>query len=225
MKNKKTIIIFSIAFIFLFIIALMVLSKENEETKDEFIEESSEVVIGKIKVAVSPTFYHLFQDLKDNNNIEVFEIDSTLEGLDLMERGVVDVAVLGRPLREEELPLLSEVVGEGYDFIYKEEMVISEEEMSEIVFYTDLETEKIINDFKQITSRNIVKIEDIENYIEKGIVITSIDGFLVREVVHILKEDGSRVRLSRLPRVYYFKEIPRKNLDYLIDLINNKKEV
>ncbi|MCF7845289.1 MAG: substrate-binding domain-containing protein [Candidatus Pacebacteria bacterium] len=223
MKNKKTVIIFSITLIFLFIIAFLVLSKENEETKDEFIKESSELVIGKIKVAVSPTFYYLFQDLKENNNIEVFETDSTLEGLDLMERGVVDVAVLGRPLREEELSLLSEVVGGGYDFIYKEEMVISEEEMSEIVFYTDLETEEVINDFKQITSRNIVKIEDIENYIEKGIVITSIDGLLVRELVHVLKDDGSRVRLSRLPRVYYFEETPRKNLDYLIDLIEDKK--
>ncbi len=214
MKNKKTIIL-SVVIVVLLIVAVVILSKENEEKRDEFIEENSEVVSGKIKVAVCPTFYYFFDNLKDGDNIEVFKEKSTSEGLFLMEKGSVDVVISGRPLKQGETLLLSEKIGEGYDFIYKEEIVVFEEEMSEMLFYTDLEVEKVINDFKYISSKNITKIEKIEDYVERGVVITVLDNLLIGEVVHILNQDGSRVRLSRLPRVYYPKETPRKNIEHL----------
>ncbi len=164
----------------------------------------------KTIVAVCPTFYYLAEEIKENKRIEIVKTESTSESLKLIERGEVDFIISGRALKENEPQMLGKKIGKGYDFIFKDEIIVLEEEMKFIPFYTDLNSEKIINDFKYISEDNLTQVENPYDYLEKGVVIVSLEGPLIGEVVHLLRTDYSRVRLSRLPRIYYFEDMKKK---------------
>ncbi len=171
------------------------------------------ILIFKIKdenlfIAVCPTYQYISEKIIDNESVVIIKTDSTTESLKLIEAGKVDAIISGRALKKEEPQLLSKIIGEGYDFISKDEIVIFEEEMEFVSFYTNLQTDQILDTFQYISEENLTKVENIKDYIEKGVVITSLDGFLIGEPVYILKEDNSRVFLSRLPRIYYLEGFP-----------------
>ncbi len=200
---KKIIII--CLFILLFLISLSFLLSDTKE---------------KVKVASCPTFYYMIEKLENIDWVEIVKTSSTAESLKLYEEGVVDAVISGRPLKENEPDLISEKISKGYDFIYQEEFNMWEEEMELISFYTNLPFEEIIADFKYITEDNLIKIEgDVADYIKEGVVITSLDGYLIGGTAQIYKSDFRRVRLTRLPRIHYSKNIDQNKLKIIKDTI------
>jgi hypothetical protein len=191
-----------------FLFLLLIIATFLLKSKDE-----------KLFIAVCPTYQYISEKIKDNESIVIVKTDSTAESLKLIKAGEVDAVISGRALKKEEPQLLSQVIGEGYDFIFKNEIIIFEEEMEFVPFYTNLQTDQIIDNFKYLSEENLTKIENIEDYLERGVVITSLDGFLIGEPAHILKEDNSRAFLSRLPRIYYSENFPSQHIDFLKSML------
>jgi len=154
---------------------------------------------GLPKVAACPTFYYMLEKL-EKEGIETIRTESTGESLRLLEEKEVDLVISGRGLKKGEPNFLFEKIGPGYDFFFQKELVIFEKEMEFVPFYTNLSKEKIREDFPYINS--LEKVEDLGSFLDQGIIITNNE--IKGETVHIFKEEGSRVRLSRLPRLYYF---------------------
>ncbi len=197
-------VIFTASLVLIFLIAVGFLFAEKEKTPT---------------VAACPTFHYLLEELKDISEVNTVKSDSTGESLKMIENGEVDMIISGRALKEEEPRLLSQKIGDGYDFIFAEEVIILEEEMGFIPFYTDLSSEKIINDFSYISEENLSRVDNPYDYLKEGVVITSLEETLVGEVVHVLKSDGSRVRLSRLPRLYYSSDVKEEIVDIVTEII------
>jgi hypothetical protein len=182
MKTKIFLIIFLVLFVFL-------LFKKNIEKP--------------VIVAACPTFHYMLDELK-SKGINVIETDSTAESLYYLENNKADLIISGRPLKKEERKgYLYEIIGQGYDFVFYYEIEINEREMEDIVFYTNIDKQKIIDDFQYITEENLIEIENIEDYIKKGIVITHLEDKTDYGIVHVLNEFNRRVHLTRRPRVYY----------------------
>lgn len=200
---KKIIIISSILLIVLIIFYLVSDNKEKS-----------------MIVVACPTFHYMLEKLEDKSWVEVLETNSTLESLVLYEEGMADIIISSRALTENEPKLVSEKIGKGYDFLYKEDFPMWEEEMDLISFYTNLPPEEIINDFKHITEENLIKMDgEIEEYIGKGVVITSLDGYLSSGMAQIYKSDFSIVRLTRLPRIHYPESINPDKLKIIKEAI------
>ncbi|GEM_PF-4522654 len=200
-KRKIGIIIFGgVAVVFFGFFALSI--NENVRSSAREGEREKEDIV----VAACPTFHYMLEKLKDVENVRVVKTSSTGETLKMIDGEVADMGISGRPLKEGEPSLSYEVIGEGYDFIFLEEFVIREQNMSKLLFYTDIEKEKILEDFDHISNDNLVKADDAKEYMRDGVVITFLDGRMEGESVHILKNNGERVRLSRRPRVYYSPE-------------------
>jgi hypothetical protein len=157
----------------------------------------------EISVAACPTFHYMLDELK-SKGINVIETDSTAESLYYLENNKVDLIISGRPLKKEEHKgYLYEIIGQGYDFVFYYEIEINEREMENIVFYTNIDKQKIIDDFQYITEENLIEIENIEDYIKKGIIITHLEDKTEYGIVHVLNEFNRRVHLTRRPRIYY----------------------
>ncbi len=156
-----------------------------------------------IKIAACPTFYYLLAEI-ESDQIQTIKTQSTAESINLLEEEEVDLIISGRPLKEQEPDFLFTIIGPGYDFLFEKELFMKEEQMQDIIFYTNLSIDKISEDFSYITK--IEKVDNILDYLQKGIVITKLENRLKGELVHIVKENGSRVRLSRRPRLYSFSQ-------------------
>ncbi len=176
-----------------------------------------------IIIASCPTFYYMLEKIDDVYWVKTIKTSSTADSIKLYKEGKVDVVISGRPLKENEPDLISEKIGRGYDFIYHEEFPMWEEEMELLSFYTNLSFQEIINDFEHITENNLIQIEgNIEDYIDKGVVITSLEDRLIGGTAQIYKHDFSRARLTRLPRIHYRKNINKKKLDIIKSIIREE---
>ncbi len=153
----------------------------------------------RLTVAACPTFH----DFPYGPSIDLIKTASTAESIGLLERGEVDLAVSGRALRVGEPEPLFRVIGPGYDIIFAEEAFAWESEIPHIRFYTDLDPDEVKKDLGIV---DLVAVSDIESYLDKGPVITRLEGRMKGEVVNIFREDGSRVRMSRMPRLYGFDQ-------------------
>lgn len=192
------VIVFILGFFF------FVQTKEIGLLKEDLIEkEKAEEKEKTMFVAVCPTFYYMAEGMENNSKINIIKTGSTSESLGLFKGGTVDFIVSGRALKKGEPQLPSIKIGKGYDFIFKNEIVIYEKEMGDFLFYTNLSKEEIVQEFEYISEKNLIEVENIYEYLNEGIVITHLNDFSKGEIVHILKENNSRVRLSRLPRIYY----------------------
>ncbi len=203
---KKIIITFFISLIILLLLySILSVNEEN------------------ITVASCPTFYYMLEKLDGVDWIKTVKTESTAESINLYEKREIDIIISGRPLKKSEPALVSEKVGKGYDFLYKEDLPMWEKEMELLTFYTNLSLEEIINDFRYITEDNLIKIEgDIESHIKDSVVITSLDGNLIGATAQIFKPDFSRVRLTRLPRIHYKENINKEKLDIIRNIIKEE---
>ena len=199
-------IIFATSLLLIFLITVGFLFAEKEK---------------KVTIAACPTLHYLLEALKDNDKAYTVKSGSTEESLKMIGNGEVDMIISGRALKKEEPRLLFQKIGEGYDFIFEEETVVLEEEMHFIPFYTNLCLTEIIDSFTYISEENLFEVENPYDYLTEGVVITSLENLLVGEVVHILKSDGSRVRLSRLPRIYYDKGVSTKKIENLTNFLKD----
>ncbi len=174
-----------------------------------------------IVVAACPTFYYLLDEVKKEKNIKTVKTKSTSETTKLLKNGDVHFGISGRPPKEGE-EIIFEVIGEGYDFISKEDLIIGEKNMEFFSFYTDLEKNSILENFAYISEEKLKKVENIDKYIEKEIVITFLDRPMKEKNVHIFKENGERVRLSRKPRLYYLPQTETEKVEKIKEVLLKK---
>lgn len=171
----------AVAFIALALIGFVLLSKETDDKR--------------VTVAACPTFH----DLSYGPSVDLIRTASTAESLKLLETKKTDLVVSGRALKVGEPDLLFKVIGPGYDMIFIEEAVIWEWEIPHIRFYTNLDPDEVKRDLGVV---ELVAVDDIEEYLDKGPVITRLDGRMKGNVVNLFKGDGTRVEMSRMPRLY-----------------------
>lgn len=170
----------------------------------------------KIRIAVCPTYFKAVETI-NIEKYEIIKVESTAEGLFLLDNHIVELVLSGRALKPEEPQFLSEIIGHGYSFIFDKELLIQEKEMGNYNFFTDLSASEIIDKFSYIIPDKISEVENIYNYLKQGIVITSLENtnYSKGEIVHIYKEDGSRHLFSRTPIIYYFDPL---NKDIIKDV-------
>lgn len=173
-----------------------------------------------VAIAACPTFHYLLEALEGKSGINTIKTQSTAENIEMLKNDQVDLIISGRALKADEPDFEWEIIGPGYDFIFVEEIAIMENEMVFIPFYTNLDKDKIINDFHNISDDNLTQVENLGDYLKEGIVITRLERLSEEEnIVHIFKLDGSRIRLSRTPRLYYSKDLSQEKLDLIINLV------
>ncbi len=199
-------ILFIIIFIGLGFLFFWNSQKSTSVEKEEKTEKET------IYIATCPTFYHIENLLKESD-INIVKTNSTLESINLLERGFVDFVISGRALKKEEPNLLFEILGAGYDFIYKDEIVIYQKDMENFIFYTNLDKENILRDFEYILEENLIEVEDVLDYLNEGIVITILENKLESNIVNIINNFNQRVRLSRLPRLYYVNDFKSDKIE------------
>ncbi len=190
---------------------------------EDFISEPEEgelIQQGEVVVAACPTFHYMLDKIEEEQKATIIRVANTAEGMGLLIDEKTDILISGRALMPEEPDYSFRVVGPGYDFIYKNEIIISEQEMMFVPFYTDLDSEKIIEDFKYISVDNIERVDDIDRYLDQGVVVTLLEGRMKGEPVHIIENNNSRVRLSRRPRMYYAPDTDKNILDEVESIIN-----
>ncbi len=209
--NKKGIWITLIAIILLFSFILA----RQRAFSPRLPAESYE----KPVVAACPTFYYLLEKLEENG-FSVLRTKSTAESFYLLEKEEVDAAISGRATSPGEPDFSFNVIGPGYSFLSSKEKVIMENEMGFVDFFTDMEKEIILNDFPFISENNLRQINDVYDYLEEGVIITSVlnTDYSRGRVVHVFRENGERVRLSRTP-VFYYQEKEKERLRPALSII------
>ncbi len=200
----KKVLLFSTGIFFLL---LSVLIYGKSEDSALMLEEDELNKKEEIMVAACPTFYYMLDKIEEDKTATTVRVANTAEGMGLLSDKKIDILISGRALKIGESDYFFRVVGKGYDFIYKNEIIISEQEMMFVPFYTDLDLEKIIEDFKYISIDNIERVDDIGNYLDKGVVVTLVEDKMKGESVHIIGNNNLRVRLSRRPRMYYSSDV------------------
>ncbi|MFW5884988.1 MAG: hypothetical protein ACOCUF_02055 [Patescibacteria group bacterium] len=210
MNNK--IIIFAILFI-LFIAIFFVFFKEDNnhqtevkkstDTKGANLEKRSVANspdAEKIKVAACPTCFEMVKNVKADK-YEIIKTRTTAESIALLENGQADVIMAGRTLKPGEPKLAHLSIGEGYSFLSSQTKTILAGQLNDYDIYTDLETEGLE---KKLSVEKIQKVDNIYEYLDKGIIITSWENtdYTKASIVHVLEKDNKRMALSRRPAIY-----------------------
>lgn len=165
-----------------------------------------------IKITACPTYYYELLDQLDPKKYELFFSESTSRSIIFLKNNIVDVIISGRTLKPGEINAQSLVLGKGYSFLSNSEKTIFIEELKNYDIYTDFEVDKIKNLFPVM---NISQVEDVYQYMDEGIIITSWENtdYNRAEIIHLLENNGRRVKLSRQATAYYKDE--SINLEYL----------
>lgn len=152
-------------------------------------------------IAVCPTFLDLVNNL-DASKFDIVKVDSTSEGIKMLNNSEVDYVLAGRTLKPDEKANSMEFISkEGYSFLGNEEKVVYTRDLQEINIYTDMDIERIKDDF---SIEKVFSVKNVYDYLDKGVVITSWDNtdYSKAEIVHLMNSDGTRSLLSRTPIVY-----------------------
>ena len=207
MKKNLLAIIFGLAIIF---------TVYNFKEDPDFLR--AEVGNG-YRVAACPTHHHMLPAL-DRGDFQTTRASSTGESLKMMKEGEVDLVISGRNLKPGEPELESLKLAEGYSFLAEEGFSITEDEMEEYNFYTDLDKDSVINDFLSITKENLTQVEDVYEKSDDGIVVTSFENtdYEKAEIVNIYDGFGRRVEKTRRPTLF-FREENRDKAEEIINLI------
>jgi len=207
---KKTILYTSLILI---IILVFLFNKNN-------FYLSKDSINNKIKIAVCPTYLYLIGDIYKSGNYKIIPAKTTAESIDLFQNKQVDIILSGRTLKPNEPKMKSLIIDQGYSFLAKMETTIYNENLDDITFYTDLDIKKIKKD---ININRVNKVEDVYDYLDKGIIITSWENtdYNKAKIVHVLENNGERLKISRRPTIY-FPEIYTKEAQDLLLIIKNK---
>ncbi len=193
---KKKIVLFSV--IFLVFIGFVFYNQSNFFNEKESTQLTSHLLEQKrIRIAACPTYH----DLSERLNYDFIKTESTQESLSLLRRGEVDMILSGRKLRPDEGNYDYEVLGEGYSFISNQGGNILESQLKNYTVYTDLDLEELKRNF---SLGEIIEVENVYDYLEKGIAITSWENtdYFQAELIHLLKDSGGRNSLSRRLTLY-----------------------
>ena len=183
-RNMKKIYLILLVFLVAFLII------ENTTAKDE----------RKI-IAVCPVFLDLVNNL-DASKFDIIKVGSASEGLEILNNGEVDYVLAGRILKPEEKANSMDFISkEGYSLLSNEEKVVYTKDLQEINIYTDMDIERIKDDF---SVEKVLSVKNVYDYLDKGIVITSWDNtdYSKAKIVNLMNSDGTRSLLSVTPIVY-----------------------
>jgi hypothetical protein len=191
----------------------------NKETFSKIEGKKIEVKKEKTKIASCPTYYQRLKNSLDLSNYEVIATSSTAESLDLLKKDRVEAVIAGRILKPNEPKFNSIVLKEGCSFLAQKTQNIYLEDLSNYNFYTDLDLEIIKEKF---SIDKIEKVENVYDYLEKGIIITSWknNDYLKAEIIHLLEKNNTRVEFSRQATFYYKNKI-KSDIIYDVEIIFN----
>ncbi len=194
--ENKTIILLILIVIIISGFSIFIFNKQNKEqvsTKKPPVQE-------KIKIAACPTCYKLNKKL-DLEKYQVIKTNSTAQSITLLGNGQVDMILAGRTLKPNEPQMDSLLIEDGYSFLSIPGKTIYIDQLNNYNIYTDLDEEELKQKF---FIEKINKVEDVYEYLDKGIVITSWENtdYTKAEIVHLLEKNSERVKLSRRPTLY-----------------------
>lgn len=197
MKNK----IITLIVLVLVIIAGFFIFNFNRQNKDQNVMKES-LVQEKIKIAVCPTYYEL-SDKLDINKYQIIKTNSTAQSVNLLNNNEVDIILSGRTLKPDEPQLNHLLIGDGYSFLSNQELTIYIDQLNQYNIYTDLSNTEELKE--KLFTKKIETVKNVYEYLDKGIVITSWENtdYDKIKIVHLLEENGERVKLSRRATVYY----------------------
>lgn len=160
--------------------------------------------MARTRIAVCPTFadYNLDGLFPD---IELVPTNSTAQSLSMLRDDRVDHVVAGRKLlpHEEYLNFKSTILENvGYSFLSSLVNSITTRDYDGVDFFTDLDVDVLK---KELGIKTITKVDDVYAFLDKGVVITSVENtdYTRADLVHVFEADQSRrVRLSRTPILY-----------------------
>ncbi|MGM0438948.1 MAG: hypothetical protein ACQEP3_00720 [Patescibacteria group bacterium] len=206
MKKKILTFIFVFAFIFL---------SYNFDIDDNFLKAE----VGRSLTVVSCPTYHDYLPELSEKGFQIVRASSTKEALEIFENGEADFVISGRKLKSNEPNLKSLKIDNGYSFLAKEELTVTETELDEFDFYTDLNKKEVLNSFPQLED-DLEKVKDPYSKIEEGIIITSFENtnYSKSELVHVTDEFGRRIKASRRPTIYF--ENNQQKAKEIINIIN-----
>ena len=198
-------------FLFAIILAgIIFVSTQDFSPEKKAIKETK--VRNPVKIAVCPTFYKTVTSLED----WVYQIknNSTADSISLLTTGEVDYVLAGRVLKPGEKMFPLNILGSGYSFLSWEEKTITEEELSNLNVYTDIDVKEVGQVFGL---DNVSGVSDVYNYLGKGIVITSWNNtdYSLAEPVHLVDKNGNRNPKSRIPILYCSNICDEKLVDLL----------
>ncbi len=154
----------------------------------------------KIKIAACPTCFEITKNI-NTDKYEIIKTASTAESLSLLQERKVDMILAGRTLKPDEPQMDGLLIKEGYSFLSDKEITIYFDQLKNQTIYTDLDIEDIKN---VLSLQKIEQVNNVYNYLDKGIVITSWENtdYARAKITHILKTNGERFELSRRPTIY-----------------------
>jgi hypothetical protein len=174
--------------------------------------------MGKIKIAVCPTYHKMAENI-DAEEYEFIKTGATAESLNLLKNNKADMILAGRTLKPTEPKLKSLLVKkEGYSFLSDQVKVIKVRDLDNCDMYTDLDSALIKKTF---SIKKINHVDDVYKFLDKGIVITSWENtdYAKAEIVHVLEDSGERAPLSRRPTLY-FSQAREEDANKLTSLLN-----
>lgn len=215
-KNTIKRVMFFGALLLLFAGVIIFTEKEEDLTAGPSYVQKENIVVG-----ACPTFHYLIYDLQEEGYSTV-KLESPAEGFQRTEEGEVDLFLSSRGVGQGEPDFSFLNLEPGYVFLFREEAVLLEKEMGMVNFYTDQPVEEILENFSYILKENLEKVGDVENYLQEGVVITSIENEKKGEQVHVREETGRKLRLSVVPRLFYSSEIPEKEALAIKEILDAK---
>ncbi len=181
---------------------------------------SDDYFVGEVVVAACPSFHYIIDTIEGTDNVVAIKTKNTFETIDMVEQGLVDFGI-ARRVHLDGQEVSSHIVGSGYDFISSEGLLIKEPYMKDFLYYTDIDKDQILQDFRYIKEENIAVVDNPIDYLEKGIVITILEREMSPEIqtVHVIKNSGERLRMSTLPIMYYLPDAEEAKVNFANNLL------
>lgn len=170
----------------------------------------------EVHIATCPTF----QDVLYQTDFLVRETQSTSESLHLLKSNYVDYVLAGRTPKPWEFQWNYKILWSGYSFLHKQSISISDEDLQTNTFYTNLDDLENIK--KIFWIQNLEKVENIYDYIENDIIITSWENtdYSKADIVHVLHPNWERYIESRIPILYCREKCDEEIIKTIKDLLN-----
>ena len=172
----------------IFILGIGIFVSLGSESSETLIYENGDEK-KRIKIAACPTCIDSVGTIEDER-YEIVPTASTAESLQLLRYEEVDMILAGRTLKPGEAKMEAIVLEQGYSFLSKEGGFLYRDELHDQTFYTDLKKEEIE---KKIALETIQEVEDVYEYIDQGIIITSWENtdYGRAKIVHIKERMGN----------------------------------
>ncbi len=193
----------------------------DNKIKKEEIHENTLInynnKLDQIKIATCPTFQRFFE----NTNFSLTKTNTTSQSFSLLENGHVNYIIWWRKAKWWEYYQDYKILGQGYSFLAKQSTIIWSQELQTINFYTDLDDVESIKEIFWI--KNLEKVENIYNYIDQNIIITSRENtdYTRWDIIHVLHPNWERYIQSRIP-ILYCRNICEKDV---INIIKNNLQI